>query len=96
MGRLMSIYDNLQASIHARNTHIKMYHCVSQSASSLVWVTPSFEFYCVAGPNANRSALAQSASKIVRWVQQEEERLFIIGGAVRCSSIYISAELCRR
>ena len=45
-----------------------------------------FELYCVAGPNANRNALAQSASKIVQWVQQEEERLFIIGGAVSCSS----------
>lgn len=41
-----------------------------------------FELYCVAGPNANRNALAQSASKIVQWVQKEEERLFIIGGAV--------------
>jgi len=41
-----------------------------------------FELYCVAGPNANRNALAQSASKIVQWVQKEEDRLFIIGGAV--------------
>lgn len=41
-----------------------------------------FELYSIAGPNANRNALAQSASKIVQWVRQEEERLFIIGGAV--------------
>ena len=81
----MSIYDNLQASVHAKHTHVKMYHCLSQYASSFVWITPLFEFYCVAGPKANRSALAQSASKIVRWVQQEDERLFIIGGAVSFS-----------
>ncbi|OJJ85855.1 guanine nucleotide exchange factor MON1 [Aspergillus glaucus CBS 516.65] len=80
--RLMSTYNNLHASIHAKHTHVKVHHCVSQSATSFAWVTPMFELYCVAGPNANRNALAQSASKIVQWVQKEEERLFIIGGAV--------------
>ena len=38
--------------------------------------------YCVAGPNASRNALAQSANKVVQWVRREEERVFIIGGAV--------------
>ncbi|KAE8153414.1 vacuolar fusion protein mon1 [Aspergillus avenaceus] len=80
--RLMSTYNNLHASIHAKHTHVKVHHCVSQSSSSFAWVTPVFELYCVAGPHANRNALAHSASKIVQWVQQEEERLFIIGGAV--------------
>ncbi|RAH67179.1 guanine nucleotide exchange factor MON1 [Aspergillus aculeatinus CBS 121060] len=80
--RLMSTYNNLHASIHAKHTHVKVHHCVSQSSSSFAWVTPMFELYCVAGANANRNALAQSASKIIGWVRQEEERLFIIGGAV--------------
>ncbi|KAJ5634422.1 Vacuolar fusion protein MON1 [Penicillium herquei] len=80
--RLMSIYNNLHASIHAKNTHVKVHQCVSRSASSFAWVTPVFEFYCVAEPNANRNALVQSATKIAQWVQHEEERLFIIGGAV--------------
>lgn len=84
--RLMSIYNNLHASIHAKNTHVKVHHCVSRSASSFAWVTPIFELYCVAEPNANRNALVQSASKIAQWVQQEEERLFIIGGAV-CATL---------
>ncbi|KAE8367817.1 vacuolar fusion protein mon1 [Aspergillus caelatus] len=80
--RLMSTYNNLHASIHAKHAHVRVHHCVSQSSTSLAWVTPVFQLYCVAGPNANRNALAHSASKIVQWVQQEEERLFIIGGAV--------------
>ncbi|KAJ5560654.1 hypothetical protein N7513_003053 [Penicillium frequentans] len=80
--RLMSIYNNLHSSIHAKNTHVKVHHCVSRSASSFGWVTPLFELYCVAEPNANRNALVQCATKIAQWVQQEEERLFIIGGAV--------------
>ncbi|KAL3471883.1 trafficking protein Mon1-domain-containing protein [Aspergillus californicus] len=80
--RLISAYNNLHASVHAKHTHVKVHHCITQSSSSLAWVTPVFELYCVAGPHANRNALAQSASKIVQWVQREEERLFIIGGAV--------------
>lgn len=88
MHRLMSIYESIHASVHAKHTHVKMHCFVSQSASSFAWITPVFEFYCVAGPNANRNALAMSASKIVRWVQQEEERLFIIGGAVSHCLLY--------
>ncbi|CAG7934991.1 unnamed protein product [Penicillium nalgiovense] len=84
--RLMSMYNNLHASIHAKNTHVKVHHCVSRSATSFGWVTPVFELYCIAEPNTNRNALAQSASKIAQWVQREEERLFIIGGAVRTLS----------
>lgn len=85
--RLMSMYNNLHASIHAKNTHVKVHHCVSRSATSFGWVTPVFELYCIAEPNTNRNALAQSASKIAQWVQREEERLFIIGGAVRTLSL---------
>ncbi|KAL5343621.1 trafficking protein Mon1-domain-containing protein [Aspergillus crustosus] len=80
--RLISTYNNLHASVHAKHTHVKVHHCVTQSSSSFAWVTPAFELYCTAGPQANRNALAQSASKIVQWVQKEEERLFIVGGAV--------------
>ena len=36
----------------------------------------------MAGPSASRNALAQSANKVVQWVRREEERVFIIGGAV--------------
>ncbi|KAL4768780.1 vacuolar fusion protein mon1 [Aspergillus nidulans var. acristatus] len=80
--RLISTYNNLHASVHAKHTHVKVHHCVTQSSSSFAWITPVFELYCVAGPHANRNALAQSASKVVQWVQKEEERLFIISGAV--------------
>jgi putative NADH-flavin reductase len=50
--------------------------------NSLAWITPRFELYCVASPHSNRNAISQSANKIAKWVQQEEERIFIIGGAV--------------
>ena len=80
--RLLSIYHRLHASLHAKSTHAKVYHCVSREHTFLAWANQGFELYCVAGPTASRNALAQSAHKVVQWARQEEDRIFIIGGAV--------------
>jgi hypothetical protein len=45
-------------------------------------MTPLFEIYCVAGAQTSRASLATAANKILDWVRREEERVFIIGGAV--------------
>jgi vacuolar fusion protein MON1 len=79
---LLSVYDELQASVHTKHASVKVHHSVSASHTALAWVTNMFELYCVAGPTAGRNALADSANKVVQWVQKEEERIFIIGGAV--------------
>ena len=78
----MSVYHNLHASVHAKAGHLKVHHCISREFIALAWVTPAFELYCVAGPTTSRSALTQSANKLVQWVKKEEQRIFIIGGAV--------------
>ncbi|KFH47219.1 Vacuolar fusion protein-like protein [Hapsidospora chrysogenum ATCC 11550] len=80
--RLMTVYHELHASVHSKNSHLKVLHCISEEATSLAWVTPVFEFYCVAGPNVSRASLTQGANKIIQWAKKEEERLFIIGGGV--------------
>lgn len=80
--RLISLYHSLHASIHTRTAHLKVQHCVARDSISLVWETPVFELYCVAGPNASREALAQGANRVIKWIRREEERVFIIGGAV--------------
>lgn len=80
--RLLSLYQNLHGNVHAKNAHLKVHHFISRSAVSLAWVTPQFEMYCVASPYTSRNALAQSANKVIQWVRREEERVFIIGGAV--------------
>ena len=71
--------------MHTKNTHLKVQHSISSSSVSLAWITPMFELYCVAGPNVSRSALAQGANMVISWVRREEERIFIIGGAVSVS-----------
>ena len=80
--QLLSTYHGLHASVHTKYASVKVHHSTSSSTAALAWVTPMFELYCVAGPLTGRNALAQSANKIVQWVQREEERIFIIGGAV--------------
>lgn len=79
---LLSVYHTLHASVHAKNAHLKVQHCVGRNSISLAWVTAAFELYVVAGPMVSRNALAQSAVNVVLWAQREEERVFIIGGAV--------------
>ena len=82
---LFNLYHGLHASAHAKNAHLKVHHVVSESSVALAWLTPGFELYAVAGPNASRVALAHGASLITQWVRREEERVFIVGGAVRLS-----------
>lgn len=80
--RLMKVYHELQASVHAKNSQLKVLHNVTDEATSLAWVTPAFEFYCVAGPHVSRASMTQGANKVIQWAKKEEERLFIIGGGV--------------
>lgn len=80
--RLLSLYHSLHASVHGKHAAVRVQHSISSSAATLAWVTPMFELYCVTSPLTSRNALAQSANKVVQWVQREEERVFIIGGAV--------------
>lgn len=78
----MNLYHRLHASIHAKNSHLKVFQCAERDITSLAWCTPIFEFYCVAGPDLSRAKLLKEANKVVQWIKSEEERLFIIGGAV--------------
>lgn len=80
--RLITLYHQLHSAVHAKHSHMKVLHSVSEDATSLAWVTPIFEFYCVAGPNVSRGHVTQGANKIIQWAKREEERVFIIGGGV--------------
>ncbi|KAJ6784132.1 hypothetical protein PWT90_09006 [Aphanocladium album] len=80
--RLMSLYHEMHAAVHAKHTHLKILHNTSEDFTSLAWVTPVFELYCVGGPNMSRATMGQGANKIIQWAKKEEQRLFIIGGGV--------------
>ncbi|KAF2723391.1 DUF254-domain-containing protein [Polychaeton citri CBS 116435] len=80
--RLMSLYHEMHESMHVRTANLKVQHSAGRTATMIAWETPMFELYCVAGPHASRTALSQGANRIVQWIKREEERIFIIGGAV--------------
>lgn len=61
---------------------LKVHHVVSRHAVGLVWITPLFELYAVASPGTEKNALTTGANRTIEWVKREEERIFIIGGAV--------------
>jgi hypothetical protein len=80
--KLLNQYHKLHAQVHAKNAHLRILHEVGRASTSLAWVTPEFEFYCVAGPSSKKQTILLGANKVVQWVRSEQERLFIIGGAV--------------
>lgn len=80
--KLLTLYAKLHNAIHARPTSLKVHHEIGAGYIALAWSTPLFEMYAVAEGRTSRAALAAGANAIVQWVRKEEERVFIIGGAV--------------
>jgi hypothetical protein len=80
--KLLTLYTHLQASLHTSPVRPKIHHQTATTHTCLAWSTPLFELYAVAPANASKAALAGAANKVVSWVRREEERVFIIGGAV--------------
>ncbi|KAF2663465.1 vacuolar fusion protein MON1 [Microthyrium microscopicum] len=80
--RLLTLYSQLQASIHSRPAPPKVHHTSSSTYTALAWNTQLFELYAIAPANTSRIELSQAANKVVQYIRREEERVFIIGGAV--------------
>ena len=78
----MSLYAHLHTTLHGKPTALKIHHETSMTNIALAWSTPLFEIYAVAPSATSRVALANAANQIVEWIRREEERVFIIGGAV--------------
>jgi hypothetical protein len=80
--RLVSLYSSLHTAVHNKTAHLKVHYACAKDAVALGWVTREYEVYCVAGAGSGRETVAKAAQEVVRWVRREEERVFIIGGAV--------------
>jgi vacuolar fusion protein MON1 len=79
--KLMTLYHQLHGFIHAKRGQLRVYYTMRHSTTALAWITPSFEMYCVTG-TTTKEAISQSVRAAVAWIKQNEERLFIVGGAV--------------
>ena len=80
--KLLTLYTQLQASLHTHPVRPKIHHTTATHHTCLAWSTPVFELYAVGPASASKAALAGAANRVVQYVRREEERVFIIGGAV--------------
>lgn len=80
--RLLMAYASLHSSIHSRPSPPKILHTSTSTYTALAWSTPRFEMYVIAPVSATRDHLSQAANRILQYAHREEERIFILGGAV--------------
>lgn len=83
--QLMNLYHELHAAVHHSSqqagSKVNIIYLVRHNITALAWITPRFEMYCIAGPTT-KNALFQSVRAAVAWIKHQEERLFILRGAV--------------
>ena len=80
---LMKRYSMLHSAVHSRGGgRNKMLHLRGRSAMSGAWATQDFEIYAIAEGSASRQSVAKGMEMVVKWCKKEEERLFVVGGAV--------------
>lgn len=88
--KLYDLYHQLHGDLHSKHNRSKVLHRTAFECTSLAWMSASFELYLIAESGVSKATLGQSAAKIVQWAQSQEERLFIVGGAVSsCQAITI-------
>ena len=78
----MNIYANLHAAIHAQPAPSNILHDSTAQVTSIAWNTPKYEFYALASPNTSRASMMEAANKLFHYAKQEEQRIFIVGGAI--------------
>jgi hypothetical protein len=80
--RLITAYTQLQSALHSKPAPPKILHQITESYSALAWSTQSFEVYALASVGVSRGEMSEATNKLAQHVKKEEERIFIIGGAV--------------
>ena len=79
---LMNAYHEVYTSLHSKSCQLKLIHKVTNDFSCLGWVTNSFELMCIARPEIERGKMVDMGRQVIRWIMREQERLFIVTGAV--------------
>ncbi|KAG8933825.1 Vacuolar fusion protein mon1 [Tulasnella sp. 418] len=79
--RLVTLYQILHDAVHARSGQpggpLKLQYIRTEKESVMCWVTTPFELYVALSPLLPKSAAVSAANSLTRWVQKEEERLFL-------------------
>lgn len=78
--RLLALYRLVWDAIHAKSGQectLKLQYVRTERVSVMGWITQSFEIYIALSPRLPKSAAVGAANAVVKWMKQEESRLFL-------------------
>lgn len=75
--RLYSIYCDMYHRIHNNLRPLKLIYHVGEKELVLAWVAQAYELYAVFEPTIDKNLVIKLVNKLVRWVEKEQDILFI-------------------
>ncbi|XP_071445364.1 vacuolar fusion protein MON1 homolog [Hetaerina americana] len=75
--RLMGLYQQLYHRLHSVARPQKVYFRQADSEAILGWVNSKYELYVIFEPLINKANAISAVDKILSWIKEEEDRLFI-------------------
>ncbi|KAG8837803.1 Vacuolar fusion protein mon1 [Serendipita sp. 411] len=78
--KLLNLYRVVWDAIHAKSGQectLKLQYLRTDTVSVMGWITQSFEIYVALSPLLPKSAAIGAANAVVKYIKQEESRLFL-------------------
>jgi len=75
--RLSRLYQHVFSEIHSAERPHKVFYYSTQLESVIGWVTEAFQLYATFGPLISKANAIKGCNGILKWIQSEENRLFI-------------------
>ncbi|KAG8232572.1 hypothetical protein J437_LFUL012948 [Ladona fulva] len=76
--RLMGLYQHLHHRLHSASRPLKQIFKQADSEAMLGWIKPGYELYVIYEPLITKTNAVIAANKILKWIKEEEQRLFIL------------------
>ncbi|XP_062977144.1 vacuolar fusion protein MON1 homolog A isoform X2 [Elgaria multicarinata webbii] len=76
--RLLGLYQYLHSRAHNSSRPLNNIYYTGSNENLLAWVTSAFELYVCFSPLGTKAAAVSAASKLMKWIRKEEDRLFIL------------------
>jgi len=80
--RLFRLYQHVHKQVHRLKRPHKVYYQSSKSEIIVAWATTGFELYAVFGPLETKSNCIKACNTLLKWLQSEEENLFILNPSI--------------
>lgn len=75
--RLEAIYCDMHHRIHFNSRPVKLIYEVREREVTLAWVTALYELYAVFEPTVDKGLVIKLVDKLLRWIEKEQDVLFI-------------------